>query len=342
MRTFTTHPDQRVALGDDFENDVRSFLLPALTKQTVVLITGEHSFAATPQFHLLHRLIAEAEVTVVKHVTCPENPRGATLEQIATELPAFDQLLAVGGGSVIDAAKKLKHETGSTHPLSVIYTRFGSGTIVTPFFVYDNHEFKIGGHDPLVVPQYVYVSLELMEGLSSEQRLIGVSDILAHAVESYLSTAGDPALKVRAQNLIERLDVDAADWPLERLVECDIEAGLIEGECLVLLPHALGHYLTYAHGVPHGIASIVTLPNLTHLLVERQAMDTALAQHVTKLAESFLIRYEDVNALELRQHLLDEFSLVMTRIRTYMPFAFDLMPIPVSEDDVKAMLTITT
>lgn len=237
--------------------------------------------------------------------------------------------------------KKLKHDTGSEAPLHVIYTRVGSGTICTPFFVYDNYEFKIGGHDPKTIPNRVYASLELMEGLTNEQRIIGVSDILAHATESYLSTAGSESLKARALAVVEQMDTNTSSWPLEQLLELDVEAGLAEAECLVLLPHALGHYLTYTKNVPHGIASIVALPNYVNFLQEQQVIEASFAKQVSELAESLLASYEVKDPTQLREQLHDKIETALPLIQRYMPFALANSPVLLAKEDIKRMLEVT-
>lgn len=106
MRTIKTYPDQLVAIGSDFSTDVASFLTPSLAEKKIVLVTGQNSFQASEQAELLAALLNVNEVEVVTHLTSTENPNGAKLEESAHELPAFDGILAIGGGSVIDAAKK--------------------------------------------------------------------------------------------------------------------------------------------------------------------------------------------------------------------------------------------
>lgn len=342
MRTIKALANQHIAIGSEFKADVASFLIPDLIAKNVVLITGRRSFQASAQSKLLTDLLEANQVKIVRHLISDENPQATKLKQDSADLPAYDCILAIGGGSVVDTAKKLKHDNGGSAPLFVIYSRFGSGTICTPFFVYDNHEFKIGGHDPQTVPDRVYVSLELMAGLTAEQRTIGVSDILAHAAESYLSTAGNASLKARARSIIEQLDPDAATGSLERLVSLDIEAGLIESECLVLVPHALGHYLTYTMAIPHGIASIITLPNYMGFLCKQGIVSKEFTAQVCDLAQSLLANYQPTDAVEVRQKLQNEVSVAFPLIQQYMPFALELSPVSVTDDDIRRMLDVTS
>jgi len=339
MYSIRTHDTQTVAIGSDFPVDLRELLVPHLGDGRVLLITGKHSFTSSEQAPLLTELLAAHDASVVHTLTVGENPDEAQLLEALDSIPAFDLILAVGGGSVIDAAKRIKHEYGKETSFAAIYTRFGSGTITTPFFVYDNHEFKIGGYDPDTIPSPVYVSLELMESLSTRQRVIGVADVLAHASESFLSTAGDASLTARARAVVEQLAPDAPEWPLERLVELDIEAGLIEGQCLVLLPHALGHYLTYTRGVPHGLASIVTLPAFIAYCNERGVIEPELGIHISNLAASLLQRCPDIDAAALQQTLIQELDEALPLIERYMPFVFESNPIPLTREEIRQLLT---
>jgi alcohol dehydrogenase class IV len=338
MQILKTYTKQKIAMGNDFENDIQNFLLPYLAGQKIVLVTGKRSFQSRQESTVLKSLIEATGGSIVSHLTCEENPKGKSLDKATSKLPVFDQLLAIGGGSVIDAAKKIKHSLGNNHQLNVIYTRFGSGSVVTPFFVYDNHEFKVGEHDKGVIPNRVYVSLELMAGLSVTQRCIGVSDILAHATESYLSTAGDKSHKTRALKIIETLTPDAPNWPLEQLVLLDIEAGLIESHCLVLLPHALGHHLTYTHHIPHGIASIITLPNFVRWLSIHDELNAEIVNHVTNLTESFLKVHKGQSSDLLRKKIQKELPEALRLIHKHMPFVFELSPKKISTQEIFQML----
>ena len=340
MYLISTHPKQRIAIGDSFQIDIQSFFMPVLHARKVLMLVGKQSFQATEQSKQLTEMLASEDSTIVHTIVCEENPSEVELTNIIKNLPEHDCILAVGGGSVIDTAKMIKHNLGNGTPLYVIYTRFGSATIVTPFFIYDNHEFKIGELDQNTIPDFVYVSLELMEVLSFRQRLIGVSDILAHATESYLSTAGDASLKNRAQTLLEQLTSDMSTWPLSKLVEADIEAGLIEQHCLVLLPHALGHYLTYTTNLPHGIASLVTLPTFVEFYINNGAMDRTLGTHVRKLAIYFATLYfSDTELVALRNKLITELDTALPLIARYMPFVFELSPVPITLEGIKKILT---
>ena len=207
---------------------------------------------------------------------------GAALYQEA----GCDGLVAVGGGSPIDAAKGIgvlvtnggpmrdyfrgKKVERPLPPLVAIPTTCGTGSEVTQFAVItdtDTH-FKLGIGSPFNLPRVAIVDPQLLASLPARMVAATGMDALCHAVESYTSRAAQPvsdALNVEAMRLIAKhLRPAVANGNLEDLsgmATASLLAGLGFNNTRTTLVHAMSHAVTGHAKVPHGVANAILLPH---------------------------------------------------------------------------------
>lgn len=140
----------------------------------------------------------------------PELPV-ASLEAAADVAREFapDVVLAIGGGSAIDAAKLvallLTHGgplsdyygenavPGPTVPLVAVPTTAGTGSEVTPVAVISDpeREMKVGISSPFLIPVAAIVDPEFTLGAPASVTAFAGIDALVHAVESFTATRLD-------------------------------------------------------------------------------------------------------------------------------------------------------
>lgn len=265
MQKITTRKNQHVHIGDSFKSDIDTLFRKELKESSVLLVTGKKSFSESNYFDTFSEFIEDQNIQILEWHKFGPNPTLSNISQMQ-DYNECDTIIAVGGGSVIDYAKKIKLDYYSKVDLVCIYTRYGSGSIVTPFAVYDNNEFKVGEYSEKILPSKAYCSIEMSNQLSTRQKIVGVSDILAHATESLVSTNGNQDSDKKAIEVLSMIDDDVMNFSDKKLFYMDIQAALAESVSMVLVPHAIGHYFTYKYDVPHGIASILTLKEyLSHI-----------------------------------------------------------------------------
>ncbi len=161
-----------------------------------------------------------------------------------------DGLVALGGGSSIDAAKAIgveiehggsirEYEYGGTPltrripPLVAIPTTAGTGSEVTLWAVITDHErqikFNVGG-TPLIGPHAALIDPELMTGLPAAVTAATGMDALSHGIECYTCDYHQPFNDAVALHAIElvgqlaarrgrgRLQPGGANarWPMRR------------------------------------------------------------------------------------------------------------------------------
>jgi alcohol dehydrogenase class IV len=198
-----------------------------------------------------------------------------------------DGLLAVGGGSSIDAAKVIGIAvTHPNHPeeyvgfgkvkedippLFVIPTTAGTGSEATMGAVISNNDTKekgiISGRS--LLPTAACIDPTLMTGMPKLITAATGMDALTHAVEAYISKweRGDSRVKaMTAVKLIfKALPKACEDGENLRVRDAMAHAAYMAGQAInqvnVGNVHAIAHQLGARYGIPHGIANAQVMPH---------------------------------------------------------------------------------
>lgn len=209
-----------------------------------------------------------------------------------------DQIIAMGGGSVMDAAKimaligkhggtPLEYGTGKIvppdggYPVYGIPTTPGTSSEITPFAVVSIDEVsnKVGIRHPSLYPKGAIIDPELTVSLPKQQTAATGFDILSHAIESYWSIRSDPLsrqLSLRAVSLVhDHLKGAYYDGKnrdhREGVSLASVFAGMAFSNTGTTICHSISYPITYDSGLPHGIAVALTLGATFELLVEKNS-----------------------------------------------------------------------
>lgn len=197
-------------------------------------------------------------------------------------------VLAVGGGSPIDAAKVIcacatnkkapKKLAGMFKvfkpilPLYAIPTTAGTGSEVTIAAVVSDpvsHQ-KTPVMDPKVMPQMAALDAELMVGLPAPITAATGMDALTHAVEAYISANAledtDACALAAVRLIMENLpkaykngkDLEAR----QAMAQASFYAGLAFTRAGVGYVHAIAHNFGAKYHTPHGLANAIVLPHV--------------------------------------------------------------------------------
>ncbi|HDY83601.1 MAG TPA: iron-containing alcohol dehydrogenase, partial [Halieaceae bacterium] len=217
--------------------------------------------------------------------------------------PAFDQvqvgeailrtencqaIIAVGGGSVLDAAKMmamLHTNPGPLEkfdgiqkcknfglPLFAIPTTAGTGSEITLAAIITDpvSHRKMPIADTKMIPGYIALDAEIMKSMPPEITAATGMDALTHAVESYLSKASTEATETQARAAIRLIfmyllkayqdgnDMQARD----AMAMASFYAGAAFGKASVGYVHGIAHQLGRVCGTPHGNANAMVLPEV--------------------------------------------------------------------------------
>ena len=217
------------------------------------------------------------------------NPRCATVDDIAAQYHAChcDSLIAIGGGSPIDAAKAaaariarpdrsvaqlggLLKVRKKIPPFIAVPTTAGTGSETTiAAVVTDDTHHKYAINDLCLVPHYAVLDPKLTVSLRPDITAQTGMDALTHAVEAYLSchmtTKETNALAEQATvtifRYLERCYQHGEDLQArQELLTASYQAGLAFTRACVGNVHAIAHTLGGLYDVPHGLANAVLLP----------------------------------------------------------------------------------
>lgn len=231
-----------------------------------------------------------AKLDVVEWGSLVTNPSDVVVEEgakLAREAQA-EVVVAVGGGSVIDAGKAIAILMTNESPINqyeginlvknpgipviAVPTTAGTASEVTAFTVITDTarqtKMVIGGQN--VGPRYALLDPLLTKGASPALTASTGMGAFSHAVEAYLSAAASVPTDINALKAIELIcsslpkavkngaDADArADMLLGSML-----AGFAYNSAILGLAHSISHPLCVHAGLPHGIANATVLPHV--------------------------------------------------------------------------------
>ena len=210
----------------------------------------------------------------------------AGLERLRAD--GCDAVLALGGGSPMDAAKVIAASGGTglapaalegrfkvrrpPLPLFAVPTTAGTGSEVTFAAVVsdtDTHTKKFFV-DPNLLPQMAALDPTLMLGLPPQITAATAIDALTHAVESWIAVTATPQTeayaRVAVRLIFEQLPNAYSDGSnlaaRKAMALAAYYAGLAFTRTSVGYVHAIAHNLGARYGTPHGLANALGLPHV--------------------------------------------------------------------------------
>ena len=228
------------------------------------------------------------------------DPTTNTVKRGLDKIRAFepDTIIAIGGGSPMDAAKMMwleyEHpeidffgakqkfldirkraykipELGDKCQLVCIPTTSGTGSEVTPFAVITDSEtgvkypiadYSITPSVAIVDPQFTYTLPKSMVAYTG-------MDVLTHAFESYVSAMASDytrglslqAVELVFQSLRESYHTDKHE-PKETMHNASTIAGMAFANAFLGINHSLAHKIGAEFNIPHGYANAILMPHV--------------------------------------------------------------------------------
>lgn len=160
-----------------------------------------------------------------------------------------EQVIAIGGGSVIDTAKII-----SRNPVIAIPTTF-AGASRTSHAVYwhDKKKFNFDTCRPVTITKSEY-----LKTLPEDTHQYSKADCICHALESLISKKATVESRFYALTALELIDKGALE---DILIASLLAADAFEITGTNLL-HALSYPLTSIYEIPHGKALLFLLPKI--------------------------------------------------------------------------------
>jgi alcohol dehydrogenase class IV len=293
--TFTYFMPTRVIMGENcvFQNRL---LLKELGAKALI-VTGKHSAKTNGSLgDTLQALKANGQSFYVFDQVMSNPTVDCVFDgAAAAKKESCDFVIAIGGGSPMDAAKaaaalavqdipKSQVFRGSypeALPLAAIPTTAGTGSEVTPYAILTNDEAKTKTSlaSPALFPRLALLDAKYLDGLSRAVTINTALDALSHAVEGSLSVRASPLSGALAKESIRAISecfgAISAEHPSRevrrKLLWASTLAGMVIANTGTTAVHAMGYQLTYWKNIDHGRANGLLLGEFLQCCAEKEA-----------------------------------------------------------------------
>ncbi|MCH5464003.1 bifunctional acetaldehyde-CoA/alcohol dehydrogenase [Levilactobacillus tujiorum] len=226
------------------------------------------------------------------------DPTTDTVNRGVAQMRVFkpDTIIALGGGSPIDAAKNMwlfyedpnasffgakqkfldirkrtyKFNKPTKAQFVAIPTTSGTGSEVTPFSVITDSKthVKYPLADYALTPDVAIVDSQFIQTVPKKTVAYSGLDVLTHAIESYVSNMASDytrpwslqAIKLVMDNLTNSYNGDVT--AREEMHNASTLAGMAFANAFLGVDHSIAHKLGGEFGLPHGLAIAITLPHV--------------------------------------------------------------------------------
>lgn len=199
-----------------------------------------------------------------------------------------DVLVAIGGGSPIDAAKAIAVLSGNggrildyagidmiakpIPPMVMVPSTGGSGADVSQFCVITDtgRRLKATIAGRALVPDISVTDPTLLTTMPPELSAHTALDALSHGVEAYVSKAASflsdghalAAIRGVVEHLLPSIDDPGALRAREGIARASLQAGIAFTNALLGATHAIAHQIGGYLDVPHGLLNAILLPHV--------------------------------------------------------------------------------
>ncbi|WP_333860898.1 iron-containing alcohol dehydrogenase [Clostridium sp.] len=255
----------------------------------VLVVTGKHSSKKTGALDKVSDSLKRSglEYVIFNKVESDPSVNTVRLGVETAKEENIDVILALGGGSALDAAKAismvfanggdiLDYEKGTPQmegiPIVAVPTTAGTGSEVTKYSIITDTERKIKmliGSD-FLIPKIAILDPKLTKMMPPGITAATGMDAFTHAVEAYISKAAQPmsdvyaikAIELIAGNLIKAVFKEDDMKARGKMMLGQMYAGLAFSNASVALVHAMSRPLGAYYKVPHGLANALLLPEV--------------------------------------------------------------------------------
>lgn len=199
-----------------------------------------------------------------------------------------DALVAIGGGSPIDAAKGIAVLSGNgghildyagidmvarpIPPMVMVPSTGGSGADVSQFCVITDtrRRLKATIAGRALVPDISVTDPSLLTTMPPELSAHTAIDALSHGIEAYVSKAASflsdghalAAIRGVVEHLLPSIDDPGALRAREGIARASLQAGIAFTNALLGATHAIAHQIGGYLELPHGLLNAILLPHV--------------------------------------------------------------------------------
>ncbi|SEM74135.1 iron-containing alcohol dehydrogenase [Paenibacillus sp. OV219] len=312
MNSFSFQNSTNIVFGQGTVSQLASLVAPY--GKTVLLVYGGGSIKRSGLYDEVLAQLNSIDAKVVELAGVEPNPRLTSVNK-GIELcrsEKVDLILAVGGGSVIDAAKAIaagalydgdvwdflmqKAQIQEALPIGTILTLSATGSEMNGNAVISNWETKQkrAFSSLHVYPRFSILDPTLTYSVPSDQTVNGVVDIMSHVFEQYFTLTENAPLQERLCESVLLTVIENAEKALENPNDYDARANLMLCGTMALngglisvgtqndwASHGIEHEVSAIYDIPHGSGLSILFPNwMKYVYKERIDRFTQYAERV--------------------------------------------------------------
>ncbi|MCK0470142.1 iron-containing alcohol dehydrogenase [Halalkalibacter sp. APA_J-10(15)] len=260
---------------------------PSLTS---VLIVTQDTIKDLGFIDILQEQLASPETTIEVNTNILPEPTLENIESVYHEVSvrAYDLIIGIGGGSVLDATKILSvlmtnHQSISDMlgtdlvkepgiPTVLIPTTSGTGSEVTPnaIVTLPEEELKVGIVSRHLLPSLVILDPELTLGLPKPITAATGMDAFTHSLESFISNKANPfsdmfaleSIRLISSSIVDAYENGSSVQARENMLVGSMYGGMALTAAGTAAVHALAYPLGGKYHIPHGEANSMLLPHV--------------------------------------------------------------------------------
>ncbi len=291
--------------------------LAATFGRTALLVTGNQSFCATPRWQTFTQSLESKGVQWL-HITVSGEPSPTLVDQAVSRFrsQAVNVVIAIGGGSVLDAAKAiaglLPHGNtvmdhlegvgknipycGPSTPFIAVPTTAGTGSEATKNAVLSvpgREGFKKSFRDECLIPEYAVIDPDLLATCPRELVAADGMDAFTQLLESYVSIKANPFIDALAWSGMSAVkeglfaawedNGPAASQGRGAMAYAALLSGITLAQVGLGSVHGLASPLGAYFPIPHGVVCGTLVAAATEINIkamqEREPNNKALAKY---------------------------------------------------------------
>lgn len=316
MQNFTFHNPTELIFGkgqiEKLEEKLNEY------GKNILLVYGQGSIKKIGLYDEVIKYLEKTDKNIVELAGIKPNPRLKSVEK-GIELCKehnIDLILAVGGGSTVDASKAIScgfyhegdlwqmikedGEINQSLPLGVILTVAATGSEMNANSVITNWETKekLGFHGT-VYPSFSILDPTYTYTVPRQYTAYGIADIASHVFEQYFSHTDNTPLVDRWAEDILRILIEESDKVMDDPEDYGARANIMLCSTMALnglvgmgkeedwASHAIEHEVSAIYDIPHGAGLAIIHPNwMKYVLDEGEEKFAQYARQVFDIDDS--------------------------------------------------------
>jgi len=328
-------------------------IIDGLNVKNVLLVVSRNVYQSGLLSDMIDSL-SQYEVTIIDDA--PDEPEYKQVLSIFERVKptAPDVIIAVGGGSVMDAVKLLAvlvtNEAYAEDLFDVsrikmkgietifIPTSAGTGAEATPnaIVVVPEKELKVGIVSPYFVPDNVILDPVLTKTMPPQVTAATGLDAFCHCIECFISKKGNPfsdlfalkGIQLIAQNLVKAHTNGEDLVARENMLLAAYYGGMSIASSSTVAIHALSYPLGGKYRIPHGVSNAILLPHVIDFNQDH------IQKPLRQVASAMGLEIDGKNDAEAGQMVVEE----LYRLNHVLQIPADLGRYGITEGDLDELV----